>query len=378
VNRRDFSALLLSGAAATKATVPDRARRASIAATQRAFIAERKAIGKGDYRKWYDSLAELRKELRAVMDWEAASNLRASPTDPNSKQALLKAAGNPPLFSEIYAGGYVALKDVDPFAWAATLRAPQAVQATSLWLKKQGIDLIFVPVPKMSDVYMDRIVPRGVPQDRIVSPHLRKVLFDLVEKDIEVVDLLPDMLQARDQAKYPLFFPADSHWSPTGRALCVQALAERLGRYPFVQDARKQEPLFNSSIEKFQNPMWALPLLTAEEKAEVEPFLHPDFEYVSRRNGAAYGNFESGPVMLIGDSFSDLIGPQLARAINLPVAMYPVPGGTIQPAKELLRNREVVAQAKVVIWVMNYAIFFLHDWPALPEVIRRELDLRKK
>jgi hypothetical protein len=119
--------------------------------------------------------------------------------------------------------------------------------------------------------------------------------------------------------------------------------------------------------------MSELAFLTSEEKVAVEPFLHPDYEYISRRDGTPYGNFESGPVLLIGDSYSDMIGPQLAHAINLPVAMYPVPGGTVQPVKELLRNREVVAQAKVVVWIVNYAIFFLHDWSGLPPVVRQEL-----
>lgn len=66
---------------------------------------------------------------------------------------------------------------------------PDAVRATSRWLKKQGIDLLFVPAPKMAEIYTDSIVLRGVPADQIVSPHMRKLLFELLADDVEVVDL---------------------------------------------------------------------------------------------------------------------------------------------------------------------------------------------
>lgn len=375
MTRRELAGLL--GAVGLGAQTPavEQARKAAIAATLAALTAEKKTIGKGSYTEWFAKLAELRKELRAVMDAEAPRTL---PTDPATKHYLLRAAGAPPLFNEMYTGEYVTPKAPDAFAWTAGLLAPDAVRATSRWLKKQGIDLLFVPVPKMSDVYMDRIVPRGVPADRIVAPHLRKVLFEMLSDDVEVVDLLPALLQARDVSKEPLYLPADSHWSPAGRAVAVRMLAERLGRYPAFQAAKKAAPIYTVATSKLQYPMSALPLLSEEDKAAVEPFLHPEYDFISRLDGKPYGNYESGPVLLIGDSYSDMLGPQLAEAINAPVAMMPVPGGTVQPVKELLRNRTALAEAKVVVWVVNYAIFFLHDWAGLPEVVKREWVIKGK
>lgn len=369
MTRREWAGLLGAGMGCGQLPAVERARKASISATMAAMTAERNKIGKGSYTKWFDALVEVRKELRAVMDAEAPRTLAA---DPATKHYLLRAAGTPPMFNEMYTGEYVTPKVPDAFVWTAGLLGQDAVRATSRWLKKQGIDLLFVPVPKMSDVYMDRIVPRGVPADRLVAPHLRKSLFDLLADDVEVVDLLPAMLKARETAPYPLYLPADSHWSPVGRAVAVRMLAERLARYPVLQAARKAAPMFTVAKSTLQYPMSAMPLLTEEEKAAVEPYLHPEYDFISRLNGQPYGNYESGPVLLIGDSFSDLLGPQLAQAINAPVAMMPVPGGTVQPVKELLRNRSALAEAKVVVWVVNYAIFYLHDWAGLPEVVKRE------
>lgn len=375
MTRRELSLAMLAGSALTSAqgTPVERQRRQTIRDALAALKAERDQIGKGDYRKWYDSLQEFRLALRAEMDRVEQQNVRYLPNDPNTKHLLFRAEGTPPMYSEAYAGGYLAPKQPDALAWIESLPSAAVVQATSRWLKKQAIDLIFVPVPKMSDIYMDRIVAKGVPPDRITGPHLRMAMANLLAKDVEVIDLLPALLKAREAVPEPLYLPADSHWSPAGRAVCVRALAERLNRYPIIQAAKKAAPMFTVATSKVHSHTSVLPLLSEEEKAAVEPFLHPEYDFISRLDGTPYGNFESGPVMLIGDSFSDMLGPQLAQAINAPVAMYPVPGGSVQPVKELLRNRDVLAKASVVVWVVNYAIYFLHDWTGLPEVIRKEL-----
>lgn len=370
MTRREFAALFPCTLLSAQSSPASQSRTAAISSARAAFASEVAKIGGGDYRKWFDSLANLRVELRKVMD---AAPARFAPSDPVTKHYLFHATGPVPLFSELYAGDYVAPKAPDPFAWLSSHPAPEAIRATSRWLKKQGIDLIFVPVPKMSDVYIDRIVTTGVPDHRIVVPHIRKLFADLLASDVELLDLLPAFLSATKTSSDPLYLPADSHWSPSGRTICVRLLAERLARYPVVQAARKQPKLYTTMKTRVDDHIGAWPLLSPEERAAVEPFIHPEFDYVTRQTGKPYGNYDSAPILLIGDSFSDMIGPQLAHAINLPVAMMPTPGGTIQPVKELLRNRKAVSEAKVVIWVVNYAIIFLHDWSGLPDIVRREL-----
>ena len=38
----------------------------------------------------------------------------------------------------------------------------------------------------------------------------------------------------------------------------------------------------------------------------------------------------------------------------------------------VLRHRRALAKANVMAWVVNCAIFYLHDWAGLPEVVKRE------
>ena len=95
MTRRELAGLLGAVGLGAQTPVVERARKASIAATLRAMTAERK----GSYAAWFEGLAELRKELRAVMDAEAPRTL---PADPATKHFLLRAAGTPPLFMSLW------------------------------------------------------------------------------------------------------------------------------------------------------------------------------------------------------------------------------------------------------------------------------------
>jgi len=378
MNRRTFSVSLLAAAASAQTKEADRARRDTTANSIRALERERDSIGKRDYKLWSDSLAGLRKELRAVMTRESTQGIRTIAGEPPVKMSLFRADRTPPLFCVTTPGEYVAPNESDPLAWNNSLRAPEAILGTSRWLKKKGVDLIFVPVPTVADVYMDGIVPGSVPPDLIAAPHLRKVFLELMQKDVEVLDLLPAFLKARDSVPYPLYFPADGHWSHSGIDICVQALAARLSRYKSFQLARQAPPAFKAVHTKDRLTGSLYRFLATEEKAAIEPFLTPEYDFITRADGSPYGNYPSGPVMLIGDSFSTGVGLPLARALNAPVAMFPTPGGSIDPIKVLLRNPEALAGATAVVWVVHYTILFLYPWTGLPEIIHREASAPSK
>ena len=53
---------------------------------------------------------------------------------------------------------------------------------------EQGIDVIFVPVPKMTEVYPEYFTDH-CPSDRIIAPRVRQAVLELLEADVEVVDL---------------------------------------------------------------------------------------------------------------------------------------------------------------------------------------------
>lgn len=74
-------------------------RRRWLQATLKALTADRRGR---TWAAWSGELAWLRRELRAVME---AAEERSAPGETARKTHLLRAAGMPPLFDEMYAGG---------------------------------------------------------------------------------------------------------------------------------------------------------------------------------------------------------------------------------------------------------------------------------
>lgn len=374
MRRRDFGALFTVGGLSAQTSGQEN-RKTAIAASIRALEAERDSAGGGDYNKWYARLGPFRRELRARMDSERANRPRIDPANPTVKQYLIRAEGKPPLFSEIFSKDYNAPDAEDGLRWAASLPSFAAVQSVARWLERKGIDLLFVPAPKMPDVYMDRILPGVMPKDGLAAPHLRAALLELLRKDVEVADLLPAMLRSKDSTPSPLFLPADNHWSPAGRNVCVGELASRLRRYTFVREAEAAPRLYLTQTVPLAEHHSFLALLSEKERVEVAGSLHPDTVKVTLLKdrppfGQPYTNYPTAPVLVIGDSYSGQIGAQLAATLNLPVAMRPIPGSTVQPVRELLRYPDVLKDVKVVVWVVNYAVVCLFDWPELPSAIK--------
>src|SRR5207245_10054900 len=158
------------------------------------------------------------------------------PNHPEAKDTytrfrLLEAVGDPPLFEQ------------EPDSFLMYLLKPEALETfrrrkplavLSRWLRSQGIDLVFMPVPKMTEAYPDRQA-QPCPADRIVAPHLRRLWLELLQNDVEVIDLLPTFLAMPDRDAQPLYFPDDPHWAPRGWHVAAKILAERLQRYLHVR-----------------------------------------------------------------------------------------------------------------------------------------------
>jgi SGNH hydrolase-like domain, acetyltransferase AlgX len=113
---------------------------------------------------------------------------------------------------------------------AVSLDASQharAVVAASQWLRKRGIDLIFVPVPRKAEVYAENFLD-PCPTDGIIAPHVRRTLLSLMEQNVEVVDVFPALRAERSR---PLYNATDPHWSADGAGVAAKLLAGRLRRY---------------------------------------------------------------------------------------------------------------------------------------------------
>ena len=368
--RRQLMSLAVLAAAVVAQNQPEAARRQSIKSSMDAILAECQTSADGDWRKWFDALAPFRERLSAEMNHASRFNTRKGP----HPAPFLIAKGNPPLLASVFAGRYLNPPTADPVEWAEHVSSVAALKATRNWLKTRGVDLIVVPVPTVLDVYPDRFVNAPtVPENRIVQPHVRKLFYDLLKSDVEVVDLLPLFLEARKRNDEPLFLVGDIHWGPPAWRITAQALAARLRRYQFVNEAAHQPPVFVS--KRTPRPAMTPPTLLWEylspsERQAIGNYLQPEYDAISRVDGKP-ADPKTSPVVILGDSFAPMISLQLSQAINLAVATHSVDGASLQPLKEMLRTQNAVSEAKVVIWIASYATYLLMDWSGLPELVVR-------
>jgi hypothetical protein len=352
-------------------------RQEAIAQAAKSIEQECQRDAGGDWQKWYEQLAAFREELNPIIarEWEKQRTGVV-------KTGILKAAGSPPLFVECLSGGYLSLWGV-PTGWEEWLKArssPSIIATVKDWLKQRNIDLIFVPAPKMAEVYPDRVVGH-VPPDRIVAPHMRKMLLDLLRADVEVVDLLPAFLKAREQDPEPLFLPSDTHWSDRAQRIAAQDIAARLERYPFVKAALAKPALYKTdeiARVPFQGSLWGE--LTEAERQEIgEAVNTPVVRVRKASDGAPVAPVDESSIVIMGDSYTNQslgvapgsgISAQIAKGANQPVTIVSSAGGTTEPVKDLIRNPDLLDKVKVVIWIVKNP-GFTNPWTPLPALPAR-------
>ena len=160
-------------------------RAAAMRETMEVIRGECQRSAGGDWDRWTADLAAVRADLVTRIN-------AVKPRDPNStgffRGAFVGARGRDQFFlfepaPHTYLPHVVEPASLDPF------RNDEPVVAGTRWLERQGIDVIFVPVPKMTEIYPEYFTDH-CPDDRIIAPHLRQTILELLEADVEVVDAL--------------------------------------------------------------------------------------------------------------------------------------------------------------------------------------------
>jgi alginate O-acetyltransferase complex protein AlgJ len=214
-------------------------------------------------------------------------------------------------------------------------------------LKARGIDLIVVPLPGKLSIYPD-FVFSDVACDRLAAVAAKRMMKELLENDVEVVDLFTIYRDKRleTQDKTPLYYYSeDTHWRNLAAQMAGAQIAERLKRYDFVQKALAAGNRYSSKVEKRQttknNPDTVLAVYDSRTNA-----YHPD------EPGDA-----ASPVVITGDSYSKYncqqgahLAAQAALHIGLPLTYesteglssdVPVLMARLQKEKNFLANRKV-------------------------------------
>jgi hypothetical protein len=337
------------------------ARSAAIHQAAEAIRAECRAAG-GDWEAWQRTTEQYRGALRARVQALKDAGL-AGPNDAGLNCEALAGNQGFPLF-EI--GARQRLSYLFDPASLDEFRREQSVVAAQGWLAARGIDLIFVPVPKMTEVYIEHFVD-PCPADGIVAPHVRRTLLDLLEHDVEVVDGFRLFRPLRDTDAEYLYATADTHWGPRAMRIMAKEVADRIERYRFGARARYALPIVKTNIggywqclsrsmaDKYTGFQDGLFVLTEQQQRLAAPVQTTNTLDVTMPDGSVPPDDPRSPVLLIGHSYLRHFRELLIRELNLLPQTNSSANGTTEFFGDFLRDPELLAQTRVVIWITTEA-----------------------
>ena len=338
LSRREFALAVAALMQAPVRQVSDaqaerRQREAAIAALAAALRAELAKSGAGSWERWVQRLAPVRAEWKAVAEGTVK--------------------GRNGYFFNTNAFDY--LVDTDLEAGVKDTRPLESIAGFDSRMKKQGIDFIWVPIPSIEEVYPENFLD-APPADLTVQPLMRHLMLLLLERDVEVVDLLRPLQAAR--AGYRLGLKRDDHWNNVELELAASVVAERLRRYGFVQAAAGQARRYTTRPHKISGDRGV---------SEMLQVLTP--------SGKMYEDVADSPVLVIGDSNLQIyqysnenltatgehagFSAHLARHLNLPVSLEAQGAFRLS---QLNREVELFARRRVVIFVGAAWMLSVYPW----------------
>lgn len=275
----------------------------------------------------------------------------------------------------------------DPNA-ASIGAATTAIAEYQSLLRRQGVDLVVVPLPPKSIVYPDRLskdlkvkVRRNKPVRLDAS--LQTIYAQLRQRGVTVLDPTDLLLENRESKKGGPAYPKTAGvWSPGGAALVAGWLGKEWSKAAWANQPGPDGPLITEATTlSYSGPLMAGPALT-----ETLPIRN-----VGRASGGKMRSvtFAQGgnALGLMGDpallawreannppgsanAFGSL-ADQLAFELQTTPDLYPGKSeGRNSPRSRILREatngRNPLARTKVLVWVIPATDFALPDWKRIP------------
>jgi hypothetical protein len=329
------------------------ARAEAIASAAAALRAECQQAAGGDWEKWQADTEKYRTKLEAkirkLTDMANPKELKR-----NASCEVLEGLNGFPLFEPNSREYLRYLYDADSLD---EFRCERPVVAAQRWLQKRGIDLIFVPIPKMTEVYMDHFLD-PCPPDGIIAPHVRKTLLDLLEDGVEVVDGLRLFRQVRDVDAEYLYNTCDHHWAPRGMRVMAKEIADRIERYSFGARARYGLPIVKTAPGPYifrdlagNVCGYGQQLLMPEQSQRAKPVQTTILSEVTMLDGRKPPDDAHSPVMVIGHSFVPKFREQLIKELNLLTSTRASDHQTTESFADFLREPELLDHCQVIVWI---------------------------
>jgi hypothetical protein len=330
-------------------------RQAAVAADAQAILGQCRIEAGGNWIQWQSKTEPYRSALQKRIDALKKIDDYDTAVVETQSQAL-EGNGEFPLFE---LGAHTYLDYLYDAHSLDELRRVQPVVAIDHWLRQRGIELIFVPLPKMTEVYIEHFLD-PCPSDGVIAPHVRQTLFELLSSDVETVDGWGLFRPVREADPDYLYNTADPHWGPRGMRLMAREIAERIGRYDFGRRARYRLPIFTTALAAYMIdnrpggigsvPWLALSKAQQERATSVQPTTTTD---VRLWDGQKFAEDEKSPVMLIGNSYAEHFREQLALELNLRIRSRLGGGMTTEVFEDFVREPETLDGVRVLVWITS-------------------------
>jgi len=227
-------------------------------------------------------------------------------------------------------------------------------------LKAKGIDFLFVIIPVKTEIYPDKISDKApAPDDAYVTPYTRKLMLELEEAGVEVIDLMSALINARKQDE-SIYMKQDTHWSNRGIEISARIIGDRIKKYSWYKDICPKPISYKTKEVKFTRSGDIRGMLPDSEKLAYRPMLLIAKQVINP-DGSFYKDDESSPIVVLGDSFCGVfqvedpkyagLSSHIAKEIGMPVDLMVAYGSGPGIRKNFARRgSSVVKDKKLVIW----------------------------
>ena len=235
------------------------------------------------------------------------------------------------------------------------------------YLDKNNINFLFVAVPCKEELYYEKLgIATSDSTGRIIAPYGRKILADLQKSGIEVIDLLPQFLEAQSAdalSSEQVYQKQDTHWTNRGLQIAATLIAERIRQYSWYgncTDRKRSYTTFDTTFLRQGDIVERIP-----EALKINyPAATLQARQIIAPDGKKYTSDPSGPIMLIGDSFTGVfelvdcksagMGANIAQRTGLPLDMLTSWGGGPMIMNKMVRLRtKTMGQKRLVIYMMT-------------------------
>jgi hypothetical protein len=309
----------------------------------------------GDWDKWQRDTAPYRAALKARIGELRIFPERAADRVECQYEALA-GRDNFPLFE---VGAHYFLPYLFDPAVIEPFRRERPVIAAHRWLRQKGIDLIFVPAPRMTEVYIEHFLD-PCPKDGVIAPHMRRTLLELLKEDVEIVDGFSLFRSVRNSDEEYLYNAGTPHWAPRAMRVMAKEIAGRVERYKFGARARYAMPMCKTGPGPF---VWQGRLggiddvgyqsLTDEQKKRAIAAQTTNESHVTMLDGRSPPNNPDSPVVVVGNCWVDSFGDQLVKELNQLTSTFAGPSQTTEAFTDFLRDPKLLERCRVVVWITS-------------------------